>query len=113
MKQTQEVGGDLGEQVIQLKWQAWFWQQSASGKAGSTVCAGAKIGDFVEIKNSVVGEGTKAAHLTYIGDSNVGSNVNFGCGTVVSNYDGKYKYRTLIQGGRYGKHINTPKRGKF
>ena len=52
--------------------------------------------NFVEVKNSIVGEGTKSAHLTYIGDSDVGSNVNFGCGTVTCNYDGKTKSRCSI-----------------
>lgn len=55
-----------------------------------------KIGDFVEIKNAVLGEGTKVSHLTYVGDSDVGSGVNFGCGCVTVNYDGKKKYRTTI-----------------
>ena len=55
-----------------------------------------EIGDFVEIKNSVLGEGTKAAHLTYIGDSDVGERVNFGCGTVTSNYNGYTKARCVI-----------------
>ena len=55
-----------------------------------------KIGDFVELKNSVVGEGTKVNHLTYVGDSDVGSAVNFGCGTVTVNYDGEKKFRTTI-----------------
>ena len=55
-----------------------------------------KIGDFVEIKNAVVGEGTKISHLTYVGDSDVGSGVNFGCGTVTVNYDGIHKNRTVI-----------------
>lgn len=55
-----------------------------------------KIGDFVEVKNSVVGDGTKVSHLTYIGDADVGENVNFGCGTVIVNYDGKQKHRTTI-----------------
>lgn len=57
---------------------------------------GARIGDFVEIKNSVIDDGTKVSHLTYIGDSDVGKAVNFGCGTVTSNYDGLHKYRTVI-----------------
>ena len=57
---------------------------------------GAKVGNFVEIKNSTVGEGTAVAHLTYVGDSDVGSRVNFGCGTVTVNYDGFHKYRTVI-----------------
>ena len=57
---------------------------------------GVKIGDFVEIKNSTVGRDTHASHLTYIGDSDVGERVNFGCGTVTVNYDGKHKHRTVI-----------------
>lgn len=55
-----------------------------------------KVGDFVELKNSNIGNGTKISHLTYIGDSDVGEKCNFGCGTVVVNYDGKKKYRTTI-----------------
>ncbi len=58
--------------------------------------SGVKIGDFVEIKNSTVGEGTAVAHLTYVGDSDVGSNVNFGCGVVTVNFDGEKKFRTVI-----------------
>ena len=57
---------------------------------------GCKIGDFVEIKNSTLGEKVSVSHLTYIGDSDVGSRVNFGCGTVTVNYDGKNKFRTTI-----------------
>ena len=56
-----------------------------------------KIGNFVEVKNSVVGEGTKFPHLSYIGDSDVGSKVNIGCGTITVNYDGKKKHRTTIE----------------
>ncbi len=55
-----------------------------------------KVGDFVELKNSNIDNGTKISHLTYIGDSDVGKRVNFGCGTVTCNYDGKKKYRTTI-----------------
>ena len=55
-----------------------------------------KVGDFVELKNSNIDDGTKISHLTYIGDSDVGKRVNFGCGTVTCNYDGKKKYRTTI-----------------
>ena len=55
-----------------------------------------KIGDFVEVKNSNVGDGTKVSHLTYIGDSDVGERINFGCGTVTVNYDGNKKFRTVI-----------------
>lgn len=55
-----------------------------------------KVGDFVEVKNSVIGNGTKISHLTYVGDSDVGEKVNFGCGTVTTNYDGHRKYRCTI-----------------
>ncbi len=55
-----------------------------------------KIGDFVEIKKSVIGNNTKVSHLTYIGDAEVGEKCNFGCGTVVVNYDGQKKHKTII-----------------
>lgn len=54
------------------------------------------IGNFVETKNSTLNEGVKAGHLTYIGDSIVGENTNFGAGTITCNYDGKNKYQTII-----------------
>ena len=60
------------------------------------VGAGSKIGAFVQLKNCNLGEGTKMAHLTYVGDADVGKRVNFGCGTVTCNYDGNAKYRTVI-----------------
>ena len=62
----------------------------------SVVGDGCRIGDFVELKKSTIGNGTKVSHLTYIGDATVGERVNFGCGTVVVNYDGYHKYRTEI-----------------
>jgi len=55
-----------------------------------------KIGNFVEVKNSVLEEGTKASHLSYIGDSSIGKNVNIGAGTITCNYDGAKKNRTII-----------------
>ncbi|MGN1003665.1 MAG: UDP-N-acetylglucosamine diphosphorylase [Oscillospiraceae bacterium] len=55
-----------------------------------------KVGDFVELKNSSIGNETKISHLTYVGDSDVGRHVNFGCGTVTVNYDGEAKFRTTI-----------------
>ncbi|MGL5068614.1 MAG: bifunctional UDP-N-acetylglucosamine diphosphorylase/glucosamine-1-phosphate N-acetyltransferase GlmU [Sarcina sp.] len=55
-----------------------------------------KIGDFVEIKKSTIGNNTKVSHLTYIGDAQVGESCNFGCGTVVVNYDGKNKNKTIV-----------------
>ena len=54
------------------------------------------IGAFVQLKNCTLGEGTKMSHLTYVGDADVGARVNFGCGTVTSNYDGFSKHRTVI-----------------
>ena len=64
-----------------------------------TVGPNVKVGDFVELNNSAIGEGTKISHLTYVGDSDVGERVNFGCGTVTVNYDGNQKYRTAIGDG--------------
>lgn len=55
-----------------------------------------RIGNFVEVKNSKIKSNTKSAHLTYIGDADVGSDVNFGCGTITANYDGVNKHRTVI-----------------
>ena len=66
-------------------------------RPNSVIGKNVKIGDFVEVKNSVIDEGTKVSHLTYIGDSDVGKNINFGCGTVTVNYDGKNKFRTTIE----------------
>ena len=60
-----------------------------------------KVGDFVEIKNSVFGNGSKASHLTYIGDSDVGENVNLGCGVVFVNYDGTNKFRSTVGDGAF------------
>jgi len=60
---------------------------------------GAKVGNFVEIKKSRIGPGSKVNHLTYIGDSEIGSDVNVGCGTVTCNYDGANKHRTVIGDG--------------
>lgn len=58
-----------------------------------------KIGNFVEIKKAVFGKGSKASHLSYIGDAEVGSDVNIGCGSITVNYDGKNKYLTKIEDG--------------
>ncbi|MBW2295772.1 MAG: bifunctional UDP-N-acetylglucosamine diphosphorylase/glucosamine-1-phosphate N-acetyltransferase GlmU [Deltaproteobacteria bacterium] len=63
--------------------------------------AGVKIGNFVEIKNSTLGEGTKSAHLSYIGDATIGAEVNFGCGTIVVNYDGIEKHHTVVEDGAF------------
>lgn len=59
------------------------------------------IGNFVEVKNSTVDDGSKLPHLLYVGDSDVGKNVNFGCGCVTVNYDGKNKFRTVVKDGAF------------
>ncbi|MBB6455243.1 bifunctional UDP-N-acetylglucosamine pyrophosphorylase/glucosamine-1-phosphate N-acetyltransferase [Salirhabdus euzebyi] len=56
-----------------------------------------KVGNFVEIKKSTFGDGSKASHLSYIGDADVGKDVNIGCGTITVNYDGLNKYKTIIE----------------
>lgn len=58
---------------------------------------GCKVGDFVEIKNAKFGDGSKASHLSYIGDAEVGKNVNVGCGVVFVNYDGVHKFRSVVK----------------
>ncbi|HIT26803.1 MAG TPA: UDP-N-acetylglucosamine diphosphorylase [Candidatus Ornithoclostridium excrementipullorum] len=65
-------------------------------RKGSKIGEGCRIGDFVEIKNAEVGDGTKVAHLTYVGDCEIGKNCNIGCGVVFVNYDGKTKHRTSV-----------------
>ena len=60
------------------------------------ICSGAKVGNFVEIKKSVIGEGSKVSHLSYIGDTQMGKNVNIGAGTITCNYDGVNKFQTTI-----------------
>ncbi len=65
-------------------------------RPGTIIRRGVKIGNFVEIKNSDIGENTAAGHLTYVGDSDVGRGVNFGCGSITCNYDGVNKHRTKI-----------------
>ena len=55
-----------------------------------------RVGNFVELKNTSYGDGSKTAHLSYLGDTEVGSNTNIGCGTITVNYDGKNKYRTKL-----------------
>ncbi len=66
-------------------------------RPGTVTAENVKIGDFVEIKNSRIGNKTKVPHLSYIGDSQVGAGVNIGCGTITCNYDGVHKHQTVIQ----------------
>ena len=70
-------------------------------RPNSRVGRNCKVGDFVEIKNSSFGDGSKASHLTYIGDSDVGCDVNLGCGVVFVNYDGTNKYRSIVGDGAF------------
>ena len=65
-------------------------------RPGCTVGDDIKVGDFVELKNSTIGDGTKISHLTYVGDTDLGQRINLGCGTVTVNYDGKHKYRCTV-----------------
>jgi bifunctional UDP-N-acetylglucosamine pyrophosphorylase/glucosamine-1-phosphate N-acetyltransferase len=65
-------------------------------RPGSKLAEDAHVGNFTEIKNSEIGRGSKANHLSYIGDSTVGSRVNIGAGTITCNYDGANKHRTII-----------------
>lgn len=60
------------------------------------IAEGNRIGNFVEMKNAKIGKDSRCAHLTYIGDAEVGEDVNFGCGVVTVNYDGKNKFKTKI-----------------
>ena len=89
--------------------------QSYNSQIGSGVTAGpfvhirpnckiadnVHIGNFVEVKNSTVDEGSKLPHLLYVGDSDVGKDVNFGCGCVTVNYDGRNKSRTTVKDGAF------------
>ena len=65
-------------------------------RPGAVMKARSKIGNFVEMKKTVLGEGAKANHLTYLGDAEVGAGANIGAGTITCNYDGYFKYRTVI-----------------
>jgi bifunctional UDP-N-acetylglucosamine pyrophosphorylase/glucosamine-1-phosphate N-acetyltransferase len=66
-------------------------------RPGTVLADGVKVGNFVEVKNSNVGENSKIPHLSYIGDTDMGRRVNIGSGTITVNYDGKHKHRTTIQ----------------
>lgn len=70
-------------------------------RPGTVLADTVKIGDFVEVKKSQVGQGSKIPHLSYVGDSVVGSGVNIGCGTITCNYDGVHKYQTTIEDGAF------------
>jgi bifunctional UDP-N-acetylglucosamine pyrophosphorylase / glucosamine-1-phosphate N-acetyltransferase len=65
-------------------------------RPGTVLAGNAKVGNFVEIKNAIIGVGAKVSHLSYIGDADVGAQANIGAGTITCNYDGYFKYRTVI-----------------
>ena len=70
-------------------------------RPGTELAAGTRIGNFVEVKNTQMGEGSKASHLSYLGDTTIGKDVNIGAGTITCNYDGANKYRTVIEDGAF------------
>jgi len=70
-------------------------------RPGSFLSKGSRIGNFVEVKKSKIGKNTKINHLSYVGDSTVGKNVNIGAGTITCNYDGKKKNKTKILDGAF------------
>ena len=70
-------------------------------RPGTQLADGAKVGNFVEIKKSVLGKGSKVNHLSYVGDATVGEHVNIGAGTITCNYDGVNKFKTIIQDGAF------------
>jgi bifunctional UDP-N-acetylglucosamine pyrophosphorylase/glucosamine-1-phosphate N-acetyltransferase len=70
-------------------------------RTGSVIKDTSEIGNFVEVKKTVIGEGTKAKHLSYLGDTTIGRNANIGAGSITANYDGVAKYRTEIGDGAF------------
>jgi bifunctional UDP-N-acetylglucosamine pyrophosphorylase/glucosamine-1-phosphate N-acetyltransferase len=70
-------------------------------RPGTVLGTGAKVGNFVEVKAATLGDGAKANHLSYVGDASVGAGANIGAGTITCNYDGFFKYRTVIGAGAF------------
>ena len=70
-------------------------------RPGTQLKENSKVGNFVEVKNTSLGRGSKASHLSYLGDTDVGSNVNIGAGTITCNYDGANKHKTIIKDGAF------------
>lgn len=70
-------------------------------RPGAVLEKGAKVGNFVEVKNATLGAGAKASHLSYLGDAEIGANANIGAGTITCNYDGFFKYKTVIGAGAF------------
>ena len=77
-------------------------------RPNSKIENGAKIGNFVEIKNSIIGAGSKVSHLAYVGDAEIGKNCNIGCGAIFVNYNGKCKQKTIVGDGCFvGSNCNV------
>src|SRR6185436_12002108 len=104
------VDSTLEDRVVVLDHCLILESQVASGarigpfahlRPASDVGADAHIGNFVELKKTVVGRGSKANHLAYLGDATIGERVNVGAGTITCNYDGVHKHRTVIEDGAF------------
>lgn len=77
-------------------------------RPGAVLKEGAHVGNFVEVKNATMGAGTKAGHLAYIGDADLGDGINVGCGVIFVNYDGKKKHRSVVEDGAFiGSNANV------
>ena len=86
---THIEGAEVGAQVVLGPY--------ARLRPGASLQDESHVGNFVEVKNAVLGHGSKANHLTYIGDADIGARVNIGAGTITCNYDGANKFRTVIE----------------
>ena len=104
------VGSDVGDRVTVHNFCVIVGARVAAGAAlgpfahlrpESVVGEGAKVGNFVELKKTTLGPGSKANHLAYLGDATIGANVNIGAGTIVCNYDGQKKSETIIEDGAF------------
>jgi len=100
--QSCSIADDVMVKAGSVLEQAIVHQEVAIGpmahlRPGSELSARVKIGNFVETKKVSMGEGSKASHLTYLGDATIGRNVNIGCGTITCNYDGVKKHQTVIE----------------
>jgi bifunctional UDP-N-acetylglucosamine pyrophosphorylase/glucosamine-1-phosphate N-acetyltransferase len=100
------VGNDVHLKTGTVAEDAIIEDQAAVGpyahlRPGTQLGRRAKIGNFVETKKAVFGEGAKASHLSYIGDAEIGADVNIGAGTITCNYDGKNKNKTIIEDGAF------------
>jgi bifunctional UDP-N-acetylglucosamine pyrophosphorylase/glucosamine-1-phosphate N-acetyltransferase len=99
IEQSVVVGSEIGDRA-QIGPFAYL-------RPGSRIGDDVKVGDFVEVKNSSIGTGSKASHLTYIGDSDIGEDVNLGCGVVFVNFDGSEKHRSVVGNGAFvGCNVN-------